>query len=81
MRIATPRNERRKRSVNPYTEYKTAGARSGYFRVKETSDTPLTQDEILAAALLQCTPELRVLDGYERKARSRRKKAFRALWE
>ncbi len=51
------------------------------FRVQETSTTPLTKDEILTTALLQCAPELRVLDGYERKARSRRKKAFRALWE
>jgi hypothetical protein len=53
------------------------------FRVKDTS-TPtnrLTREEILATALLQCASELRELDGYERKARSRRNRAFRGLWE
>ncbi|MFI4974978.1 MAG: hypothetical protein ACHP84_10600 [Caulobacterales bacterium] len=32
-------------------------------------------------ALLNCGPQLITLDGYERKARSRRKKALRALYE
>jgi hypothetical protein len=53
------------------------------FRAKETAPptTQLSREAVLATALLQCAPELRVLDGYERKARSRSKKAFRALCE
>jgi hypothetical protein len=42
---------------------------------------PVTPDEILARALTECAEELLKLDGYERKALSRRKKALRALWE
>ena len=38
-------------------------------------------DEMMARALIECADELLKLDGYERKARSRRKKAFRALYE
>ena len=38
-------------------------------------------DEVMARALAECADELLKLDGYERKARSRRKKAFRGLWE
>ena len=41
----------------------------------------LSPEEIQAQALLEAALELLKLDGYERKARSRRKKAFRALWE
>ena len=41
----------------------------------------LTPDEILAQALAECAEQLLKLDGYERKALSRRKKALRALWE
>ncbi|MFI4976904.1 MAG: hypothetical protein ACHP84_20410 [Caulobacterales bacterium] len=37
--------------------------------------------EIMTNALIESEPELLRLDGYERKARSRRKKALRALWE
>ena len=40
----------------------------------------LSTFEIATVALLDCEPQLLVLDGYERKARSRRKKAFRALY-
>jgi hypothetical protein len=36
---------------------------------------------VMARALAECADALLKLDGYERKARSRRKKAFRALWE
>jgi hypothetical protein len=43
-------------------------------------DQSLTSDEVMARALLECAAELLKLDGYERKARSRRKKAFRALF-
>jgi hypothetical protein len=39
----------------------------------------LDPDEVLARALIQSADELLKLDGYERKARSRRKKAFQAL--
>ena len=37
--------------------------------------------EVMALALVESADELLKLDGYERKARSRRKKAFRALWQ
>jgi hypothetical protein len=42
---------------------------------------PLSTFETMTLALLACEPQLLVLDGYERKARSRRKKAFRTLYE
>ena len=42
---------------------------------------PLGSDEVIARALIECADELLKLDGYERKARSRRKTAFRALYE
>lgn len=42
---------------------------------------PLSSFEAMTLALLACEPQLLVLDGYERKARSRRKKTFRALYE
>ena len=41
----------------------------------------LGSDEVMARALIECADELLKLDGYERKARSRHKKAFRALYE
>jgi hypothetical protein len=41
----------------------------------------LDPDDVMARALIECADELLKLDGYERKARSRRKKAFRALYE
>jgi hypothetical protein len=52
-------------------------------RINESTDDNqrLTEDERLAQALAQAADELMRLDGYERKARSRRRKAFRALWE
>ena len=40
---------------------------------------PTAPFDVMTAALLSCEPQLRLLDDYERKARSRRKKAFRAL--
>ena len=42
---------------------------------------PLTDDETVAIAYVESAGELGTLDGYERKARSRRKKAFRVLCE
>jgi hypothetical protein len=42
-------------------------------------EKPLTPGETLARALAASASELARLDGYERKARSRRKRAFRAL--
>jgi hypothetical protein len=44
-------------------------------------DQSLKSDDVLARALAECADELLKLDGYERKARSRRKRAFRALFE
>ena len=44
-------------------------------------DQSLGPDELIARALIECAAEMLKLDGYERKARSRRKKAFRALYE
>jgi hypothetical protein len=41
----------------------------------------LGADEVMARALIECADELLKLDGYERKARSRRNKAFRSLYE
>ena len=38
-------------------------------------------DDVMARVLIECADELLKLDDYERKARSRRKKAFRALYE
>ena len=43
--------------------------------------SPRNAEAILGLALLDCAARLRVMDEYERKARSRRKKAFRALTE
>ena len=40
-----------------------------------------TADEVLALAYVDCGPRLITLETYERKARSRRAKALRALWE
>jgi hypothetical protein len=53
------------------------------YRIQAAQDPrlPLAPDEILAQALAECADELLKLDGYERKALSRRKKALRALWE
>ena len=52
-------------------------------RIQATQEAgfPLTPDEVLAQALAECAEQLLKLDGYERKALSRRKKALRALWE
>ncbi len=43
-------------------------------------DQTLGPDVVMARALTDSAAELLVLDGYERKARSRRKTAFRSLW-
>lgn len=53
------------------------------YRIQAAQDPrlPLATDEVLARALSECAEELLKLDGYERKALSRRKKALRALWE
>ena len=40
-----------------------------------------TADEVLALAYVDCGPRLITLETYERKARSRRAKALRSLWE
>jgi hypothetical protein len=48
---------------------------------KAEQNQSLDPDDVMARALIECTNELLKLDGYERKARSRRKKAFRALYE
>ena len=42
-------------------------------------DHSLDPDEVTARALIECADELLKLDRYERRARSRRRKAFRAL--
>ena len=44
-------------------------------------DQSLGPDAVMSRAIAQVAEELLKLDGYERRARSRRKKAFRALWE
>jgi hypothetical protein len=44
-------------------------------------DQRLDPDAVLGRALAESAEELRVLDGYDRKAHSRRKTAFRRLWE
>lgn len=50
--------------------------------VEETAqDQTLGADELMTRVLVECADELLKLDGYERKARSRRKKAFRAMYE
>jgi len=48
---------------------------------KAEQNQSLDPDDVMVRALIECTNELLKLDGYERKARSRRKKAFRALYE
>ena len=48
---------------------------------KAQQNQSLDPDDVVARALIECADELLKLDGYERKARSRRKKAFRALYE
>ena len=45
------------------------------------ADAALSPDEIQATALSESAETLLKLDGYERKALSRRKRALRALWE
>ena len=42
---------------------------------------PRTDYDMVAIAYVESADELGTLDGYERKARSRRKKAFRSLYE
>lgn len=50
-------------------------------QVATGAHSPLSPEDILAQALAECADQLLKLDGYERKALSRRKKALRALWE
>jgi len=52
-------------------------------RIMEKGEQNQSRDpaEVIACALAEAADELLVLDGYERKARSRRKKACRVLWE
>ena len=46
-----------------------------------SSDQRLDPETVLGRAMAESAEELRVLEGYERKARSRRKAAFRRLSE